>query len=443
MNPTLPTHRHEPPRERAPALQLTASWENPAASLAERYELYERQLLGNVLNPRWDDDRSRVEVGRMRPGLKRDMLEVAIVPYRAGDNFVDEKGVIFAMGPRAAEAEQEMVEVNRVSLVGPTLAMNLEAFAALDHEAERLLVAADWGERPNDERVLERVKRAAEPRDAAAGENGFVCLADLGEETEAPPLIPTGCAWFDRGTDGGIRPATVTVVAGSPGAGKTAASLQLILGLLLNSPKSVALWGNLEMTPFDLRRRLVACASRVPVKLLERDLATLSPLQREAIANGRAAVADAGQRLYFCNDPRPSTIAQHARKCRASIAVVDHLQLVHPTEQAESRRHEIDAAVRTFREASNKSGVAWLVLSSVAKQSGGRVDATNFAKESGSIGFDADSAYLLEIPSEASMADSTWVMRFRCLKNRHAEPRDMHVLFRRAEQRFEADGGAR
>ena len=82
-----------------------------------------------------------------------------------------------------------------------------------------------------------------------------------------------------------------------------------------------------------------------------------------------------------------------------------------------------------------RDNVALLVVSNIAKGVGADARAGMVGKESSEIDFAAD-LLLLGIADEEQAEDRSRPVRWRCLKNRHGERRDMETVFDGARQWF-------
>lgn len=237
-----------------------------------------------------------------------------------------------------------------------------------------------------------------------------------------------------------VGPKLVTLFGGSPGAGKTAFTMQLAVdGLRLNP---------------DLR--VVCCNIEMPAAvLLDRQLARLSGVGAEAIRyrrldgshadrldHGMNTLETIADRLCFVKPPFDlANVAATADEFGGRLLVLDYIQRIPPPGQHNDRRGSVDATMNYLRQFAD-AGVAVLVVAAVARQkdSKGRSsyggDALTLAsfRESSELEFGADDAFILS-PDEKTPG----VVTLRHLKARHTEPRDIRLRFDRGRQSFAVD----
>ena len=251
---------------------------------------------------------------------------------------------------------------------------------------------------------------------------------------ERAPVVETGFDPLDRLGGGGLPVGGLTVLAGAPGAGKSALALQATLGALHLDPGLRAVWFAGEMGVEAIARRAVVTWAAGPAG---RRVSMFGAGDRSP---GALEVADhlekeIGDRLQILPAPIPlEEIVAAVAATRARLAVIDYLQLVEAA-GATDRRAEVDAVVRKLRTMATRDNVALLVVSNIAKGIGADARAGMVGKESSEIDFAAD-LLLLGIADEEQAEDRSRPVRWRCLKNRHGERRDMETVFDGARQWF-------
>lgn len=324
------------------------------------------------------------------------------------------------------------------------LADRMRADDERDAAERRLALAIERGQRGEGLAELADAAGTLEAIRSGGGQGRrCVTLADvLAEGIHATPqVLRTGLAWWDGAQpEGGMGAATMTVIAGAPGVGKTALCLQLTIAALSRDPELRAVWALGEMTPSRLALRAVQCLSGVGVGILRRAPADRSPQQAQRVQQAEALLVDIAPRLSLVEAPlSPRAIAKEVDERRAGLVVVDYLQLCRPDAGAacDSRRAEVDAVLFALRAMVTRSGVAAIVVANMSKSTGARLDALNFAKESSEIGYACDAAYVGEIPpgDQHETSDDVGV-RWSCVKQRHGEPRSVETIFARSVQQY-------
>ena len=259
--------------------------------------------------------------------------------------------------------------------------------------------------------------------------------------------IRTGVEWFDKKMpDGALRPGDLMALAGPPGVGKTALVLQLGIAAIATNRDLHVLWCAGEMTERAIRNRVMSCMSGLPVTILRRPWADLSPLQEQAKRAAIERLHDLGQRFHFVMSPlTPQAVEAGILATGAKLVVIDYLQLMRPEKIGTSRRDDIDGILREIVRMGQTHSVATIAISDMPKgRSRGR-DIFDAFKETGEIPYAADLAFVGELVGvdEDTRADDlpdevdvTW----RCLKARHGPARSIKTRFRRYCQQFEGIG---
>jgi replicative DNA helicase len=217
-----------------------------------------------------------------------------------------------------------------------------------------------------------------------------------------------------------------------PGAGKTAALLQVGVDLLRVNPTARLLIANVEMSPLTLADRIVSRLSGVPLTAITDRTLTADRLDRV-----RAAVESLGSaaaRLAFLSAPFSlEHIAAAGTAFDANVVMIDYVQRVVHGSAAKDGRERLEAIAAVLRGFCD-AGAAVLVASAVARQkskSGSTYSGLNLASFRGSseLEYGADDAYLHE-PGEGGL------MTLKCEKNRHAPPADISAEFDPIVQTF-------
>ncbi len=170
---------------------------------------------------------------------------------------------------------------------------SLEKFA-VEAESAKSASAPIWGVAPD----------GAEAEDLAR--SGIGRAVALGSVPEASvPRLPTGISELDRVLGGGIVPGSVMLLGGDPGIGKSTLIMQAAASIAARG--GVALYASSEESPQQVRLR----AER---------------LQAVISAGGSKAL---GERMLVMGETNVARIIEQARRSRASLVLVDSIQLVH------------------------------------------------------------------------------------------------------------------
>lgn len=228
-----------------------------------------------------------------------------------------------------------------------------------------------------------------------------------------------------------VRPGRVLMIGAPPAAGKTAAALQIVTGVLQNHPAERCLYACCEMTPADLLARVVSRLSGVPVDHVTDK--TYAAGEKERVKKTLAIHRDALDRLAFLDPPFTlDHLADAADEFGARVLCLDYLQRFgHGKELRES----LDGVMSGVRRLA-LAGAAVVAISSVSRQKDdkGRSSYTALGlasfRGSSELEFGADSAYILDA------ADGTAVLR--CEKKRFGLKTNVHLRFDGAHQQFTA-----
>ena len=173
---------------------------------------------------------------------------------------------------------------------------SLEKFA-VEVEASKSSSAPIWGA-PTDPTEIDALARG-----------GIGRAVPLGRVPEAVvPRIPTGISEFDRVLGGGIVPGSVMLIGGDPGIGKSTLMMQAAASIAARG--GTALYASSEESPQQVRLR----AER---------------LDAVVRAGGASAL---GERLLVLGETNVARIVEQARRAKATLVVVDSVQLIHRTD---------------------------------------------------------------------------------------------------------------
>jgi replicative DNA helicase len=291
--------------------------------------------------------------------------------------------------------------------------------------------------RADFERELLRIAEARVGQRKAPETPGTLSQAiDLWASHKDEPKIPTGFSPLDGLFGGGLLHASITVLAGLPGCGKSALALQAMLGATIADPELRAVWGLGEMSREQLARRAVTVGSA----LLGAPAVTMEQSGRRE-DNARAVAdelkRDIGDRITIVSPLTIEGIEHGVITTGARLVIVDYLQLVR-VDGAADRRQEVDAVVRAIREMAVARGLAVIAVCNIAKGVTRDSRAGSIGKESNEIDYAGDTI-LLGDPDEDVDENGLRPVRWRCLKNRHGPQDHLETIFDGGLQLFTSD----
>lgn len=230
-----------------------------------------------------------------------------------------------------------------------------------------------------------------------------------------------------------LAPKAVTVLGGMPGAGKTAAILQISIDLLRNNPDARLLMANVEMTPQRIIDRITARLSGVSLTSIKNRNMTADEKENALLA--LQSLESVRDRLCFMPPPYTlENVASAGDQFGANVIILDYLQRFSMRSSAKDRREQVNDVMSMLRHFCD-SGAALLCAAAVSRQkgnTGSNYKELNLAsfRDSGEIEFGADACYL------AVPQDNEQVL-FSCPKNRDDEPVPIHVRYDKRIQNFE------
>lgn len=255
---------------------------------------------------------------------------------------------------------------------------------------------------------------------------------------ERPTTYPTGSGELGKLE---IRPGTVTLLGGAPGAGKTALVNQLALDAMRLTPELKTVIANVEMPHVVLLERQLARLSGIPLDtIIDRDLTEEHADRLDYGLGQLAAVAD---RLAFVSPPFDlGNIAETADACGADLLILDYAQRIAPPGDHPDKRNQVNALMDYLRQFAD-CGLAVIVLSAIGRTKDKRGNSgyspegmgLGSFRESSELEFGCDSAYLI-LPEGAADASGVVPVLAKCCKNRNGRPEDLHLTFDGAIQRF-------
>lgn len=237
----------------------------------------------------------------------------------------------------------------------------------------------------------------------------------------------------------GMQPGQLIILAGRPGAGKSAMAAQ-IASCVANNQKTCSLLISLEMQRIEFARRMIAAKAAVNSKLMK-NMAPLNDWQIRSIA---AAAGDiAGARLQIDDTPG-QTIAQISanarrwkRKDNLGFLVVDYLQKVYePSSRNENRTTAVGRISGALKDLAKELGIPVLALAQLNRNSETEDRPPRMADlyESGKIEQDADVILLLH--NKTPKGDVVGPVDLNIAKNRDGEEAIIDLVFHRPTSTF-------
>jgi len=254
-------------------------------------------------------------------------------------------------------------------------------------------------------------------------------------ERGEPPVryaLPAPFAGLD------VRPGRMILFGGPPGAGKTAALLQIGTDLLRTNESARLLVANVEMSPPLLVERVASRLSAVPLNAISDR--TPTPAELDRVRAAVASLAPVAGRLAFLNAPYSlEHVAAAGTAFGASVMVLDYIQRFAVGDGSGDRREQLETAVTVLRRFCD-AGAAVLVAAAVSRQrgqTGSNYQALNLASFRGSseLEYGCDSAYLFA-PGDGFDPEKGGPVALECGKNRYRAPADIPTHFDTTTQTF-------
>lgn len=244
-------------------------------------------------------------------------------------------------------------------------------------------------------------------RRAAAGfsninqvlKGSFKRIEQLYERKERVTGVPMGFTDLD-GKTSGMQPSDLIIVAGRPGMGKTAFSLNVAQHVGTRVGRPVAIF-SLEMSKEQLVTRMLCAEARVDATKLRTGFLHRDDWPRLTKAAGTLSEA----RIYIDDTPAQTSldIRTKSRRLKAelgdlSLIIVDYLQLMQGRARSENRQQEISEITRSLKGLAKELDVPVIGLSQLSRAVEQRRPSRpqlSDLRESGAIEQDADVVALI------------------------------------------------
>lgn len=218
--------------------------------------------------------------------------------------------------------------------------------------------------------------------------------------------IRTGYYDFDSMTRG-LQKKQVIIVAGRPGCGKSAFSLNMALNAAINEHKSIAFF-SLEMGAEEIMKRMFGVVGKI-----DGDVLKTGKLKNTDWKKWNEAMSELSKAKFYIDDSGGLTVSEIRRKCRKlknsddglDMIVIDYLQLLSSSAKYSGQRvQEVSEISRDIKKLAMELDIPVIALAQLSRSVEQRKGDDSKPKlsdlrESGSIEQDAD--IVLFLHSEA------------------------------------------
>ncbi len=201
-----------------------------------------------------------------------------------------------------------------------------------------------------------------------------------------------------RGLDNlvsGLQPSDLIIVAGRPSMGKTAFALCISQYIGIKKKGAIAIF-SLEMSKEQLVLRMLCSESRVDAHKLR--LGYLAPSDWKKLTDAASKLTES--RIFIDDTPSVSILEMRAKARRLKaehgidLIIVDYLQLMRGTGDADTREQEISAISRSLKALAKELAVPVIAISQLSRavesRGGDKKPMLSDLRESGAIEQDAD-----------------------------------------------------
>jgi len=251
------------------------------------------------------------------------------------------------------------------------------------------------------------------------------------------------------GMTGGFQKGDLVILAARPSMGKTALVTGIGLQAAISQQVPVALF-SLEMSKEQLVQRMLCYESLVDLGRLMRGRLAEDDYVRLAQAAGHLNTAP-----IWIDDSGSLNVLEMRAKARRlkadqpelGLIVIDYIQLMHASTEAENRQQEVSAISRGLKALAKELGVPILALSQLSRAPEQRADhrpQLSDLRESGSLEQDADLVMFLYRPEyylpplEAQEKGLTGKAELIIGKQRNGPTGTVDLFFRKECTRFES-----
>lgn len=209
--------------------------------------------------------------------------------------------------------------------------------------------------------------------------------------------IRTGYTGLDKITRGLSRK-QVIIIAGRPGCGKSAFSLNVGLNAAINDGKSVALF-SLEMGEEEIVKRMYGCRGRI-----DGDVIKTGKFKNTDWKRWNEATSQFADAKFYIDDSGGMTVSEIRRKCRKlknstdglDLIIIDYLQLLSSSNKYSGQRvQEVGEISRDLKKLAMELDIPVIALAQLSRsveqrRGNDKKPKLSDLRESGSIEQDAD-----------------------------------------------------
>lgn len=223
------------------------------------------------------------------------------------------------------------------------------------------------------------------------------------EDRSAKRGLSTGFLDLDN-ISGGLRPGELTVLAASPGAGKSALALQ-VADALTRSGRTVRMH-SLEDPIEDMMERILAQRSHVPHESIRRGSLTKKDADELDFVVDNSLVAAERFQIDVRTGISAEQIKAGAQLAKArgdlDLVIVDSLGLLRRPQGFESERHRLSQMTRVFHDLAMECGIPVLLIHHLSRApiNDGRAPRMTDLRDSGEIEQWAYAVWLLWRPEQ-------------------------------------------
>lgn len=222
-------------------------------------------------------------------------------------------------------------------------------------------------------------------------------MEDLAESKTEYTGIRTGFYDLDNMTRG-LQKKQVIIIAGRPGCGKSAFSLNIGLNAAINNKNSVALF-SLEMGAEEIIKRMFGCVGKI-----DGDVLKTGKLKNTDWKKWNEAMSELSDTKFYIDDSSGLTVSEIRRKCRKlknsedglDLIIIDYLQLLSSSAKyAGQRVQEVSEISREIKRLAMELDVPVIALAQLSRgveqrKGDDKKPKLSDLRESGSIEQDAD-----------------------------------------------------
>ncbi len=247
----------------------------------------------------------------------------------------------------------------------------------------------------------------------------------------------TGFYKYDKLTVG-LHPGEMTIIAGIPGTGKTAMTIQLFINMAKNKNKCILF--SREMSKEQLTERILSNISGIDSQLMrtaknltEKDWIELNKASNE-IFNLPITINDEA----FDTQQIRAACRELKNKNELGIVAIDYLQRCKTTKKTATREREVAEMSWDFKQLACEFKIPVIVLSQFSRESQKqkREPVMSDLRDSGAIEQDADNIVFLHVPEDTDTTQNIFDIKVILSKQRNGPTGFFHLRYCRKTFRF-------